>query len=600
MLTKLRRRPRLRPRPRRFVTATSVAAIALVAPLWIPAASANSPATTNSAGAVRSAATPQNLNWRYYGNDLANTRFQDVDQISPANVSGLKPAWVFHTGLLDPATSFEASPIVVNGTMYVSTGHDDVFALDAATGAQRWAYHPETQMPPLSSLSICCGEDSRGVAYGDGLIFLVRLDDTLVALNATTGAVAWQATVAKWQDHFTMTMAPQFADGEVIVGLSGAEFETRGAVLAYDAPTGHLLWRFNTTQPGTWAGTSWKTGGASVWDNPAVDPALGLVYAATGNAGPDLYGGGRAGKNLYASSLVAIDLRTGKLRWGFQEVHHDLWDYDGPQPPMLFNVQMDGHSYPAVGHCNKDGNYFILDRATGRPLFPVTEVPVPTQPAWQDPWPTQPMSSVQPLTPMTISGPVSPGVTAAPEFTPPQQQQLAVQPAGVGGCGWPAGAYSPRTQDIYYTALYFPFVYTSSPLSGPTNTGGSLEEVPIPGMQLDSVIGATSTRTGKIAWSTTIRQVNSSSMAVAGNLLFFGTSNGTFHAVNAATGAPLWSFDGTTVSDAGGADAPPSIYVVNGREYVVEAFGGNSNDRFSSNSPVGDAVIAFALPADAK
>jgi alcohol dehydrogenase (cytochrome c) len=580
-----------RPRAGRVLAATGTA-VALVVPLWLPTA-------PNSAGADwPAAASPGNADWRYYGNDLANTRFQNVDQINPANVAGLKPAWVFHTGVLDSATSFEDSPIVVNGTMFVSTGHDDVFALDAATGAQRWAYHPEAQMPPLSKLSICCGEDNRGVAYGDGMVFLARLDDTLVALNARTGAVAWQTKVANWQDHFTMTMAPQFADGKVIVGLSGAEFETRGAVLAYDALTGRLLWRFNTTQPGpTWAGTSWKTGGASVWDNPAVDPRLGLVYAATGNAGPDLYGGSRAGENLYASSLIAIDLRTGQLRWGFQEVHHDLWDYDGPQPSMLFDVQLDGRSYPAIGHCNKDGNYFILDRATGRPLFPVKEVPVPTQPSWQDPWPTQPVSAVQPLTPMTITGPVSPGVTAAPEFTPPQQQQFAVQPAGVGGCGWPTAAYSPRTRDIYYTGLYFPFVYTSSPISGPTNTGGSLEEIPIPGMQLYSVIGATSTSTGKIAWSTTIPQINSSSMAVAGNLLFYGTSNGVFHAVSAATGAPLWSFDGTTVTDAGGADAPPSIYVVNGREYVVEAFGGNSNDRFSSNSPVGDAVIAFALPA---
>ncbi|HEX6527094.1 MAG TPA: PQQ-binding-like beta-propeller repeat protein [Streptosporangiaceae bacterium] len=560
------------------------------------------PATANSAGAnsagansASANATPQNLDWRYYGNDLANTRFQNVDQINPANVAGLKPAWIFHTGILDSGSSFENSPIVVNGTMFVSTGHDDVYALDAATGAQQWAYHP-SDMPPLSQLNICCGQNSRGVAYGDGLIFLARLDDKLVALNAKTGAVAWETTVADSKANYTMTMAPQFADGAVIAGTAGADEGTRGQVVAYDALTGHLRWRFYTTQPGTWGGDAWKTGGASAWGNPTVDKSLGLVYVGTGNAGPDLYGGTRSGLDLYSASLVAIDLRTGQLRWAFQEVHHDLWDYDGPQPATLFDVRLDGRSYPAIGHCNKDGNYFILDRTTGRPLFPVKEVPVPTQPSWQDPWPTQPVSAVQPLSTQTVTGPVGPGITAAPEFTPPQQRQFADQPGGVGGCTWPPGAYSPRTGDVYYAASYFPFVYTSAPVSAPTNTGGSAEQAPAPGVQQYSFVGATSTRTGKVTWRTKFPQIDSSSMAVGGNLLFFGTDDEVFHAVNAATGAPLWSFDGSTVTNAGGADAPPAIYVVNGREYVVEAFGGNFNDRFSTTSPVGDALIAFALP----
>lgn len=544
----------------------------------------------------RPGAAPSNVDWRHYGNDLGNTRFQDVDQITQANVAGLKPAWVFHTGLLDQGSSFEASPIEVGGTMYVSTGQDDVYALDAATGAQRWAYHPKDDMPPLDKLTVCCGEDNRGVAYGDGMIFIGRLDDQLVALNAETGAVVWKSTVADWTNNYSITMAPQYADGEVLVSMSGGDYQTRGAVQAYDARTGHLRWTFNTTEPATWAGDSWKSGGGNVWGNPTVDPKLGIAYVGTGNPGPDLYGGARAGQNFYTSSLVAVDLRDGHVRWAFQEVHHDLWDYDAPQPPVLFDVRRDGRSYQAVGHCNKDGEYFILDRATGKPIYPVQEVPVPTQPSWQDPWPTQPVSSVQNLTTHSVVGPVIPGMTAVPEFTPPQQEELAMQPGGVGGCGWPASAYSPRTGDVYYSAIYFPFVYLSSPSSGPTNTGGSSEEAPIPGAQLYTTIGATDTNTGKVTWSTRIPQVNSVSMAVAGNVLFYGTDNRTFHAVNPATGAPLWSFDGTTVPHAGGADAPPSVYVANGREYVVEAFGGNYNDRFSSNSPLGDAIVAFALP----
>lgn len=548
--------------------------------------------------ATPAAASPaaQTVNWRYYGSDLANTRFQGVDQINPSNVATLRPAWVFHTRLLDPATSFEDSPIIVNGTMYVSTGHDDVFALNAATGAVEWAYHPESQMPPLSQLSVCCGEDSRGVAYGDGKIFLVRLDAVLVALDAHTGKVTWQATVANWQDHFTMTMAPQFADGEVIVGLSGADYQTRDAVVAYGALTGSRLWTFHTTAAGpTWEGTSWQTGGGAVWDNPAVDPGLGLAYVTTGNAAPDLYGAKRAGQNLYTASLLALDLRTGRVRWYFQEVHHDLWDYDGPQPPMLFNVTVGGHTFPGVGHCNKNGNYYILNRATGQPLFPVTEKPVVTQPAWQNPWPTQPVSSVQPLTPMTV-GPVATGVTAVPQYTPPQQQQLAMQPAADGGCEWPPAAYSPRTRDVYYGANYVPALYKSKP--GTTSGFGSTVGGPVPGAHLPyTIIGATSTVTGKVKWSINSATLDESGLAVAGNLLFYGEDPGLFRAVNASTGARLWTFGDASVPNAGGADGAPSVYMVNGREYVVDVFGGDKQSReITGKSPVGDAVIAFALP----
>lgn len=537
---------------------------------------------------------PRSVDWRYYGNDLANTRFQSVDQIDRANVAGLRPAWVFHTGLLDPATSFEDSPIIVDGTMYVSTGHDDVFALDAATGQQKWAYHPD-DMPPLTQLHICCGQDSRGVGYGGGMIFLARLDATLVALDARTGQVAWQTKVADWQDGYAMTMAAQVADGVVMVGLSGGEFKTRGALVAYDAETGRRLWTFQGTQPGaTWAGNSWKTGGAPVWNTPAVDPRLGLVYLSTGNAAPDLYGADRAGDNLYTASVVALNLQTGNVRWAFQEVHHDIWDYDGPQAPVLFDVSQDGRTQPAVGHCNKDGNYFILNRVTGKPLFPVHEMPVPTEPSWQNPSPTQPMSSVEPLTPMTVD-PVPAGVTAAAEFTPPQEQPLAMQPGPDGGCEWPPGAYSPRTGNVYYNARYLPAAFSSHP-GNDSNFGSSAQEPP-PGVVPYSILGATSVTSGKVRWSIQAPQLNASSMAVAGNLLFYGENNGMFHAVDAATGTTLWSFDGTSVNNGGGASAPPSIYVANGREYVVEAFGGNRNDRRRTPSPVGDAVVAFALPS---
>ena len=251
-----------------------------------------------------------NLDWRYHGNDLSNQRFQDVDQINPSNVAKLKPAWIFHTGVSDPNMSMEMTPVVIGGVMYVATGDDDVYALNAATGKQIWAYHP-TDMPPLSSLPICCNNDNRGVAVGNGKVFDARLDATLVALDQKTGKVAWKTTVDLPSNGASMTIAPQFADNKVIVGVSGAEYGVRGHVDAYDPDTGKLLWRFWTTEPTTWSGNTYLHGGASVWGNPSYDSDLHMLYFTTGNAYPWPWAGDRAGTNLYSTCIVAVDVRRG-------------------------------------------------------------------------------------------------------------------------------------------------------------------------------------------------------------------------------------------------------------------------------------------------
>jgi quinohemoprotein ethanol dehydrogenase len=382
----------------------------------------NAGVATEESIATNPSETPSDLNWQYHGNDLGNARYQDVDVINRSNVADLVPLWIFHTGLLDERSSFEVSPIVVNGVMYISTGHDDVYALNATTGEEIWAYHPLKQMPPLDELSICCGRDSRGVAYGDGKIFIGRLDAVLVALDATTGEVIWETEVEDWREDFTITMAPQFVRGKVITGVSGGEFEVRGSVSAFDAKTGRRDWKFFTTQPTfrgepTWAGASWRHGGAPVWTTPAVDAELGLIYITTGNASPDLNGINREGNNLFTASIVALDIDKGQYRWHFQEIHHDIWDYDGPQPPVLFTFA--GSGVPALSHCSKSGDHFILDRRTGEPLHPVEERAVPEGPAFQHASPTQPMSSVEALTPMQVES-VPAGTTAAERYTPPQ------------------------------------------------------------------------------------------------------------------------------------------------------------------------------------
>lgn len=568
-------------------------------------------------GAPAVSSTPLDLEWQHYGNDLSNTRFQDVDLINSANVANLKPAWVFHTGVLDPKAELETSPIEVNGKLYITDGHDDVFALDATTGDLLWSYKPidiPGEMPSLDQISICCGRNNRGVVFvpgatqGTGSIIYGRLDDVVVALDANTGSVLWKNAVADFHTRVAINMAPQFANGLVIVALSGGEFQVRGQVIALHADDGTLAWRFFTTEPGSWGGDSWKTGGAMVWQNPSIDPDLGLVYFGTGNAAPDVNGVKRIGNNLFSSSAVALDLMTGQVRWFFQETHHDLWDYDSTMTTVLFPVQRGGETIPALGHCSKNGDYFILDRRNGNPVFPVTEVPVPTSPAWQHASPTQPMSSVEPLTPLTfVPGTIDvsklpAGFTLAPRYTVPQQQTFVIVPGDDGGCEGIAQGYSPRTKFVYYGTRYEPTTFHTSPNNkkptGGLFLGSSFDELtPQEGVTNFGLYGATDTNTGKLMWKIRIDQPAKSGVLIAGDLVFFGEGNGKFHAVDAANGNILFTFDGTTIPNGGGAEAAPVAYVVNGKEFIVNGFGGNVPDRknFPPN-PVGDAVVAFTVP----
>src|ERR1700733_559239 len=549
----------------------------------------------------------QTVNWLYNGADLSNSRYADIDQINPSNVSQLKPAWTFHTGISDPNMSMEMTPIVFDGRMFVTTGDDDVFALSATTGKQIWHYSPASDMPKISTLPVCCNNDNRGVAYGEGLVFDARLDAVLVALNAETGKEVWQTRVDFPSKGATMTLAPQFigaSEGkvpEVIVGVSGADEGVRGHLDAYNAATGKLLWRFYTTEPSSWAGNSYLTGGASIWGTPTFDPTLNMVYFSTGNAFPDVYGGARAGANLYASTIVALDATTGELKWYFQYAHHDLWDFDGPQPTVLLSW----NGIPAIEHTSKTGYMWILNRATGKSLFAYDEVKVPPTPAsaaFQNPWPTQPVSSIESLTEHQATG-LPAGYTAAPYGTTEGSTPQVFQPFEFGGMEWPPAAYSPRTHMIYSHARYAPFDVTVA--SDPTisdcpvghdsfGTCGIGSGGPTPGVS-HGVYGAVNTLTGKVAGTIPVTTTTpDSGVSVAGDLVFMGDDTGLFYAASAATGEILWVFDAMTVPHAGGANASPAIYEVNGVEYVVYGFGGNP---IEAPGILGDAVIAFALPS---
>jgi quinohemoprotein ethanol dehydrogenase len=586
--------------PRRWVVPlTALLALSLASSAWLKPAPA---------------ASAQAVDWPSYGNDLGEMRFQDLDQINPTNVAQLQPVWIFHVNAgQNLAASLETQPIVVAGTMYVTSPHGHVFALDAATGDLKWTYNPD--LPDLRSLAICCGQTNRGVAVGDGKVFVALLDATLVALDQQTGQVAWKVAVDDWHKGYTETLAPLFVDGKVIVGISGGELMTRGRVTAYDAATGKEVWRFYTTPgPGevghdTWAGDSWQTGGAPVWTTPSVDPDLGLIYFGTGNAAPDVNGSQRAGDNLFAASIVAIDLKTGQYRWHFQEVHHDIWDYDAVQPTTLFTLERDGQQIPAIGQANKNGFYFILDRRDGTPLYPVNEVAVPTDPAWQHPAKTQPVPATDPLIPQNVTNPPA-GMQGAPMFTPPQETPLLIQPGFETGPEWSPAAYSPRTKFVYIPAGgYEPWLEQAIP--DIVNTLGSTGEQKGLGDEQYGYFDALDTTTGKLSWQVKTTFKTLGGAAVAGDLVFEGLSSGEFDAFDARTGEVLWSWTpnerlgnanpgGTpTFVGVGAPDAPAAVYEVDGREYVAVAFGGNFRERAdtkSRGSKNGDAIVAFALP----
>jgi quinohemoprotein ethanol dehydrogenase len=552
----------------------------------------------------------QEVDWPYFGADLSNSRYADIDLINPSNVSQLKVAWSFTTASGTEAVSTEATPIEVDGVLYVTGNKGGVFALNATTGKQIWHY---TSTAPGSS---------KGVVYGDGLLFYGQGnafgggEANLVALNAKTGALVWKtlADPNSPTNNAEITITPQFirAGGvpEVIVSPSYGDFGVRGHVDAYNAATGKLLWRFWTTEPNTWTGNSYLIGGAAVWQTPTFDPTLNMVIFGTGNAaGPDVLGTNRAGTNLYADSIVALDATTGELQWFFQLVHHDLWDMEVAQPIMLFSW----NGIPAVEGENKAGHTFILDRASGESLFPYQEVAVPPTPpavaAYQHPWPTQPVSSIESLAEFGIEpGSLLPaGAVAVPQFTTPSPTPQVYQPNLVAGYEWFSAAYSPRTHMIYSPALYVPTMVSvennfDTPIckelyslyyNGCGANGGLFAmTAPVGGVVTHGVYGAINTLTGKVAWKIPVLTNSpSSGMSVAGDLVFFGDATGLFYAASAATGEILWVSDATTVPGAGGADSTgPAVYEVGGAEYVAMEFGG---------SPLigGNALIAYALPS---
>jgi quinohemoprotein ethanol dehydrogenase len=541
---------------------------------------------------------PPASEWRTSGGSLSNQRHSTLDQINTGNVKDLKGKWVTHLGSgLGSKYSFEASPVVQDGVMYLASGNDDVFALDARTGAEKWEH--------LSGIdqninSVCCGWDNRGVALGENRVFVGQLDGTIVALDQNSGDLLWKTQIARWQDGYTITAAPRYFDGLLFTGISGADRGIRGKLTALDAKTGQEVWHFYTVPaPGDVGGDSWPDdgysylhGGASVWNTPSIDPDLGMLYFSTGNAYPGSLGSYRPGDNLFASSIVALDYRTGQYKWHFQEVHHDLWDYDAPNPTVLFDQSYNGQTRKAIAEAGKTGWIYLLDRTNGQPLLGVEEKPVPQEPRNATAQ-TQPFPVGDPLVPQCADAlPGWPLVGCV--FSGFYDQPVLAKPAVGGGVNWAPMAFSPQTGYLYATAMDYNWAFVRPPDSEVTrdDTGytGARATSPLVGSTYSGTYTAIDSRTNKIAWQKTMPYrigQGSGTLSTAGGLLFHGEPDGNVLALNAQTGDELWRWQAGY-----GADAPAVTYELDGQQYVAIAAGGVTLAVGSQN---GDAVWAFAL-----
>jgi quinohemoprotein ethanol dehydrogenase len=534
--------------------------------------------------------------WLTNGGNIHNQRYSPLIEINTSNVAALKADWQTHLNGsgVGPPFSGEAQPIVQDGVIYVSTGADDVFAIDVESGKQLWVYQSKLDK---TITTVCCGWVSRGVAIGEGKVFLGRLDGEIVALDQRTGNEVWSVQAERWQDGFTITSAPLYYDGMIITGFAGGERTARGRLRAFSAKTGKSLWTFFTVPgPGelghdSWPqdNLSWQYGGAAVWQTPAVDAKHGLIYFSTGNAGPDFNGSLRKGDNLFSVSIVAIEAKTGKYRWHFQQVHHDLWDYDSPSPVVLFDMNYKGQAREAAAEIGKTGWVYILDRVTGKPLIGIDEMPVP-QEARQNTAATQPFPVGDPVVPHSIDIPPA-GFRLVNEgriFTPYWDKAVVAKPGPWGGTNWPPSSYDPRQGYLFVCANdqmgRFMVGAPQEPKPGSNRTEGLFGFSDVP---LNGIFAAVDMRTNKIVWRQRWKDsCYSGSAATAGDIVFTGRNDGRFVALDSRNGDVLWEFQ-----TGAGVNSTASIFQYQGHQKVAIVSAGNN----FAGSPTGDSLWLFSL-----
>jgi PQQ-dependent dehydrogenase (methanol/ethanol family) len=502
--------------------------------------------------AMMAAVDSHSADWLLHGRDYSNQRFSPLKDINSGNVSSLLPVALVQTGI---TSSFETTPIVVNGVMYATTPVVDskmkILAIRADSGDVIWE-----STYSLGDFKICCGPVNRGVPVGYGNVYVVTLDDRLIALDAASGEVRWNVAVADPTVGYSETMAPQIYKGMILVGSAGGEWPIRGFVAAFDATTGKETWRWQSTDPKSYAGDSWQRGGAMVWTTPAIDAERDLLIFSTGNPNPDLYGPSRKGDNHYSDSIVALHVRTGQLAWFFQEVPHDVWDYDAVSNVVLFDTVDHAKTVPAAGEAGKTGWFYIVNRDTGKLIR--------RSDAFVD--------------------------QSKNMFSQPTKEGVQMLPGANGGAEWSPPAYSPLTHEVYILGMNQLMTFTTGDdpgyQPGSIRLGSSFTNVAKDPVQ-NGVFAAINVDTGKLAWQYNAKQpLIGGALTTAGNLVFMGEGDGYLDAFDATSGVKLWKFN-----LGAGVNAPPMTYSVGGVQYLAVAAGGN----FQMGFPYGDTIAIFKL-----
>jgi PQQ-dependent dehydrogenase (methanol/ethanol family) len=503
------------------------------------------------------AAGKEPQNWLTYWGGFDSAHFSELDQITPANAGQLQAKWV---GPMPGTTgNSEATPLVVDGVMYVSGAPGDVYAYDARTGLQKWAFHRKQDIKnPYQN-----NPNNRGVAVLDGRVFVGTLDDLLIAIDANSGRELWETRTANTLDGFTLTGAPLAVDGKIIMGMSGGELGVRGYLDAYDPATGKRLWRTYTVpakgEPGneTWAGDSWKIGGAPTWLTGSYDPQLHLLYWGTGNPAPDYNAENRKGDNLYTDSVLAIDPDTGKIKWHYQFTPNDDHDWDSTEAYVLTDMTIAGKPRKVMLHADRNGVYYVLDRTNGQMLLAKPFVKT----NWFTGFDTKGRPIVDPKTTATYGG------------------QL-VYP-NVGGTNFQAPSYDGQSGIFYVEYVSSQGFAQSAPVSfekGKLFLGRGAGPAPA-APETEQGVEAIEAATGKILWKFPLARVGLGSglLATKGGVVFVGGAGGELVALDKTTAKPLWHF---RVNDR--VNTSPISYAVDGKQFFAIV--------------AGNVVYAFALP----
>jgi alcohol dehydrogenase (cytochrome c) len=482
-------------------------------------------------------------NWLSYSRDLGGQRFSPLDEITAANVRSLSVKWAYQM----PDAGNETSPIVIDGIMYL-TGPNSATALDALTGRRLWTWR---RAVPADFHLLQFARANRGAAVLDDMLYVTTLDCYLVALDLNSGAERWSRKVVDYREGYGMTVAPLAIDGEVVTGVSGGEAGVRGLIDAYDARTGERRWRFWTIPgPGdfgdsTWAGNSAKTGGGPNWVTGAYDPALKLLYWGVGNPSPDWNGDARKGDNLFTDCFVALDADTGKLRWYFQFTPHDTHDWDAGHVPVLINATVGGRARKLVVNANRNGFYYVLDRETGEFLG--------GRAYGRQTWAKGLDTKGRPI--------------LLPDIEP-SEKGTRLWPNANGTTIWFSPSFSPITSYLYIPVRIRGAVYYKRQMDyrpGRYFPGGGEEEMSA--LESGGEIQALDAVTGALKWKfPLLSPAGSGLLATAGGVVFSGSDEGNFFALDARSGQALWQFQtGSIIS------ANPISFQVQGRQYVAIA-----------------------------